>query len=143
MLDVDYFKKINDTHGHLNGDAVLHQLGQVISHRLRKSDLVCRFGGEEFAILLPDTKFEDAAELLDRIRAAVAEQALKALEGDDIPVTISAGLAKVTIPALDDDKAKPGSVRSHGVIGHALESADKQLYLAKSNGRNKVCATCK
>ncbi len=141
MLDVDYFKKINDTYGHLNGDAVLHQLGQVISHRLRKSDLVCRFGGEEFAILLPDTKFEDAAELLDRIRAAVAEKPLKALEGNDIPVTVSAGLSKVVIPGLKEE-TKPGSVRSHGVIGNALESADKQLYLAKSNGRNRVCATC-
>lgn len=139
MLDVDFFKKINDTYGHLNGDAILHQLGQAIKGQLRKSDMVCRFGGEEFALLLPDTKFDDAVELLERIRAHVAKKALNGLDGITIPVTISAGLSKVSLP---DKTAAKSTIRPHAIISNALEQADKQLYLAKQQGRNKVCATC-
>lgn len=139
MLDVDFFKKINDTYGHLNGDAVLHQLGQAIKSQLRKSDLVCRFGGEEFAILLPDTKFDDAMELLERIRNQVAKAPLNGLDGLTIPVTISAGLSRVQLP---EKTVKKDGVRPHAIISNALEQADKQLYLAKQHGRNRVCAVC-
>lgn len=135
MIDVDYFKKVNDTYGHLNGDAVLHQLGQTIHKSLRKSDLVCRFGGEEFAVLLPDTRFEDANELLDRIRRKIEKTPLNGLDGVTMDITISAGIAS----AETQHKATQAS---HTIISHALEQADQQLYIAKHLGRNRVCANC-
>lgn len=135
MIDVDYFKKINDTFGHLNGDAVLHQLGQTVHKSLRKSDLVCRFGGEEFAVLLPDTSFSDAQELLDRIRKKIEATPMNGLDGATMEVTISAGLA-----AAETDKNQP--LAPHTIISNALEQADQQLYMAKHLGRNRICANC-
>ncbi len=135
MVDVDYFKRLNDTYGHLSGDCVLRELAEIFRQSLRKSDLICRFGGEEFAILLPDTSFQAATDLLERIRKTVSQTAIQGIENEVLQVSVSVGLAQVN---TDRGLGRP----SREVISDALAIADEQLYLAKEHGRNRVCATC-
>ncbi|MBX2860013.1 MAG: GGDEF domain-containing protein [Vampirovibrio sp.] len=137
MMDVDFFKKLNDTYGHLNGDLVLKHLSAMYVQNVRKSDLVCRFGGEEFTILLPDTELDAARELMDRIREKISETVVTGVNGEKIHVTISAGVAQVDAGQLTGSKRK-----TMEVISNALALADKQLYVAKEEGRNQVCAAC-
>ncbi len=135
MIDVDHFKKFNDTYGHLNGDVVLRELAQIFTHSLRKSDLVCRFGGEEFSILLPDTSFKAATDLLERIREKVSQALINGIDDEEMKASISVGLAQVN---TTQNLSQP----SRDLISESLALADEQLYLAKEQGRNKVCATC-
>ncbi|MBA2924318.1 diguanylate cyclase [Pseudomonas sp. P7] len=120
MLDMDHFKHINDTYGHQAGDQVLRQIGGVISASFRKSDVYGRLGGEEFAVLLPNTSLETAR--------GIAEQLIKAISGLPAePVTgLSASLGVASAHALDGDL--------HGL----MNTADKALYRAKALGRNQV-----
>lgn len=131
LIDVDHFKHFNDTYGHLSGDLVLKALSDLFMQNVRKSDVVCRFGGEEFAILLPDTALKAGADLMERVRQKVEKMQLRGLNGEELHVTISVGLAAV------DGKPKNGAHRSE--ISEALALADEQLYAAKGNGRNQVC----
>ncbi len=135
MIDVDFFKKFNDTYGHLNGDVVLKELAQIFLHSLRKSDLVCRFGGEEFSILLPDTSFKAATDLLERIREKIGETTIAGIDGEKLNASISVGLAQVNTTQKLTQASKE-------LISESLALADEQLYLAKEQGRNRVCATC-
>lgn len=123
MFDVDQFKRINDAHGHLCGDQVLAAIGSRLNQVLRRSDLRCRYGGDEFMIVLPDTPAAGAARVAEWVRGEIAQIAIAA--GGDVRITptISAGVAT----------AVPGD-RSDVLI----ERADKALYAAKAGGRNCV-----
>jgi diguanylate cyclase (GGDEF)-like protein/PAS domain S-box-containing protein len=125
MMDVDYFKRINDGHGHKVGDTVLKNLAQVCSQTLRDVDIVGRLGGEEFAILLPETAIDEAAEVAERLREAIAISKVLLSAGDQpLHFTVSIGVA---------------SLKSKGDnLGILLNLADKALYEAKNSGRNKV-----
>jgi diguanylate cyclase (GGDEF)-like protein len=122
MADLDYFKKINDTFGHLTGDEALKHFVKIIKRNLRRSDYVFRIGGEEFLILLPNTELKDAVEIIERIRKDLEETPLH-YDGKEIKLTASFGLAEV-------DKNK--------YINEIIKEADKKLYKAKELGRNKV-----
>lgn len=122
MLDLDRFKSINDGYGHLAGDKVLKIVGNVLNKRLRATDFLARFGGEEFVMLLPGTPLEEGLTLLDRLRAAV-EQCPFHFKGERVTITVSMGVTAF----------QPGE-RSDV----ALKRADQALYRAKENGRNRV-----
>ena len=124
MFDVDFFKKVNDTYGHLAGDYVLQHLAATTQHLLRTEDMFARYGGEEFAVLCRGTNLEDAATIAERLRAQV-ENTPFVFENTRIPVTISAGVAafpNVSVQAPVD----------------LVAAADEALYEAKRGGRNRV-----
>lgn len=125
MFDIDYFKKVNDQFGHLAGDYVLKELARVVSARIRRDEVFARFGGEEFALLLPETNLEGARQLCENLRQRVAENRF-VFQGEHIPVTISLGAA------LLSEKDKGAT--------ELLQRADEKLYEAKRGGRNRVCA---
>ena len=124
MLDIDFFKSINDCYGHDAGDEVIKAVAGILQKHKRTSDIVGRLGGEEFALLLPEASSESAAAAGERLRRVVAESEI--LTGDErIPVTISVGVG-----ASHD--------QTNG-IGQMLKEADVALYDAKRTGRNRVC----
>lgn len=123
MLDVDHFKRINDTYGHDAGDKVLQQLSTMLIREFRTIDLVGRLGGEEFALVFPDTDIAGAFTACERLRKSVERQEIIA-DDNKIRLTVSIGLA-----ALHGDSEDGASL---------LKQADELLYLAKGNGRNKV-----
>ena len=124
LLDIDHFKEVNDARGHDAGDAVLVALSRVLRHGVRQSDLVARFGGEEFAILLPCTSLEGAFLLAERLRCAVRECRVEH-DGALLHVTVSIGVS-----ALSADAGRPDTL---------IKAADMALYRAKSHGRDRVC----
>ncbi|WP_226635710.1 diguanylate cyclase [Novosphingobium profundi] len=124
LLDVDHFKQVNDVHGHLAGDEVLFGIAQILDMQGRREDLVGRIGGEEFAILLPETSLSGAIDVADRVREAVAGEPFAA-GGKALGVTLSVGVAEV-------DRTSP-----RGVVT-AMARADQMLYQAKNAGRNCV-----
>jgi len=126
MLDLDYFKSVNDTHGHLVGDRVLQKLGEVCVQTLREIDIIGRVGGEEFAILLPETKGDQAREVGKRLRLAIADTSVPIEQGDAVNFTVSIG---VTMLVATDD-----------TVEDILNRADTALYAAKNMGRNRVCS---
>ena len=119
MTDIDYFKKVNDTYGHAAGDLVLKTVSREIKNQLRDYDVAGRYGGEEFVILLPFTKIEEAKMVAERLRKAVESKKIELAGKQHINVTISLGVAEY--------KEKD-----------FIENADKALYKAKESGRNKV-----
>ncbi len=126
LLDIDFFKKVNDTYGHQAGDGVLKDVACRVSQAVRSYDSVGRFGGEEFLILLPATLADEGYRVAERIRKVIAETAVD-FEALRIPVTVSIGLAT----------AEPGY---NGSIESIVEAADASLYEAKRTGRNRVIA---
>jgi diguanylate cyclase (GGDEF)-like protein/PAS domain S-box-containing protein len=122
MVDLDYFKAVNDQHGHLFGDVVLEAVARTMLHTVRRIDRVGRYGGEEFAVLLPETTRTAAAGVLDRLRDAVAALRIDH-EGQAVGVTVSAGVVEF---------------RPAEALAAALERADAALYAAKAAGRNCV-----
>jgi two-component system cell cycle response regulator len=126
MIDIDHFKKINDTYGHPAGDQVLVGVAQVLTAKTRAGDVPARIGGEEFAILLPNTKRAGAALLAERVLAAI-EQKQCLIAGKPVAVTASAGVAAY---GMDGEES----------LERLLEVADKRLYVAKRRGRNCVIA---
>ena len=123
MIDIDFFKKVNDTYGHSSGDTVLRTVAAIIKEHLRESDIPSRYGGEEFAVLLPYTHVEEAKIVGERLRKAV-EAASISIDKKNINVTISMGLAEFNPNETGEELFK---------------RADKALYEAKDSGRNKVC----
>jgi diguanylate cyclase (GGDEF)-like protein len=124
LIDLDFFKKINDEHGHLVGDMVLRDVAQVIREHLRTYDSICRFGGEEFLVCLPATDLEEARTIMERLRAVVAEQDFRP-QGAEAKVNVSVSIGLAVMNAQGD-------------IEGAFRSADQALYRAKSEGRNRV-----
>jgi diguanylate cyclase (GGDEF)-like protein len=125
MLDVDHFKKFNDTYGHAIGDEVLKVVGRILPDTVRASDIPCRFGGEEFVVLCPDTDGPGAAIVAERIREAISKVELVDLEGKPVrQITASLGVASLT----------PTDQR----VAELLERADTALYACKAGGRNQV-----
>ena len=123
MIDIDFFKKVNDTYGHASGDAVLRAVASVIKEHLRESDIPSRYGGEEFAVLLPYTHIDEAQIVGERLRKAV-ESTPVPIDKKNINVTISMGLAEFNPEETGEE---------------LFERADKALYEAKESGRNRVC----
>jgi diguanylate cyclase (GGDEF)-like protein len=126
MLDADHFKQINDTHGHLAGDAVLRELARRIQSSLRSSDLTGRYGGEEFLVVLPGCTLEQVSSCAERIRSTIADQPIDA-ESAPLAVTVSIGTS-ILAPTLNSPT-------------DALSKADEALYQAKRMGRNRVIAS--
>lgn len=125
MMDIDHFKRVNDTHGHPVGDAVLRMVAKALRQTVRKSDVVSRYGGEEFALIAPETNKEEAIRMAERLRQRVAAEAV-ALAGQSLSVTASFGVA--TYP------------NDAGDLRGLVAAADKALYAAKERGRNQVVA---
>ena len=124
VLDIDFFKKINDTYGHDAGDEILRALAGRIRRAVRSVDLVCRLGGEEFVIVMPETSIDVAGRVAERVRRAVEAEPFNVKEGQmAVPVTISIGIADRGSDANPD---------------FIYKSADKALYESKATGRNKV-----
>ena len=127
VLDIDYFKSINDTHGHDAGDDVLREFAMRVRKSIRGIDLACRYGGEEFVIIMPETDMAVATIVAERLRRRIASEAFPIQQGAGaIEVTISIGIA--TLDAADDN------------AGSILKRADQALYRAKRDGRNRVVA---
>jgi diguanylate cyclase (GGDEF)-like protein len=124
VLDIDYFKRINDTYGHPTGDAVIRKVSSVLRDSLREADIVGRIGGEEFMVILANTLPDDAMTVMERIRRAV-EAEVVVHGGATVNCTVSCGLA--TLGAADD-------------LDSLVARADECLYLAKNGGRNRVVA---
>lgn len=129
LVDLDCFKQINDRHGHQAGDLVLQEVARALSKGLRESDVLARYGGEEFVLLLPATGSERAAEIAERLRAAVASLVISATSGISLQVTASFGLANLA-GSLRAKLEDPGL--------WLLRQADRALYAAKASGRNRV-----
>ena len=124
IIDVDWFKSVNDTYGHPNGDAVLRSIARTIQHTSRQSDFVARVGGEEFAVILPETSLFEALQFAEKIRANVASAAIEA-GGVEHRMTVSIGLANI-----------PHSKMATSAT--LFDAADQALYRAKNRGRNRV-----
>jgi len=131
MLDLDHFKAVNDTHGHVAGDHVLQEMASRVEAQVRASDVAARYGGEEFVVLLPDTTLNAGGLLAERIRDAVASEAITLADGTQVDITVSVGIASLTVPS---------DARDLKTLGESLiAKADVALYRAKSEGRNRVC----
>lgn len=122
MVDIDHFKQINDQHGHNAGDEVLKALSQMLLSILRNSDIICRWGGEEFVVLMPEINLEEACHIAERIRKRAEEEAVYAADSR-IGFSVSIGVT---------------SYQGQLTIEELLHEADKALYIAKTEGRNKV-----
>jgi len=127
VLDIDYFKSINDTHGHDAGDDVLREFSLRLKKSIRGIDLACRYGGEEFVVVMPETDMGVAAAVAERVRRGIATEPFPISQGTKLAeVTISIGIAALTSPT---DSA-----------ADILKRADQALYRAKRDGRNRVVA---
>lgn len=125
MVDIDHFKQVNDTHGHLTGDSVLVDVAQMLKKMLRRYDAAFRYGGEELAVILPETDCTGAAKLAERARERLEGMTFKAEDGRSLKVTASFGVA-----------ARARGIDTPGALTAA---ADRALYQAKESGRNRVC----
>jgi len=130
FIDADHFKRVNDEHGHAAGDQVLVVLAKRIREQLRGSDLPARYGGEEIAVLLPQTTPENACQLAERIRQRIAGEPVELNAGSSLRVTVSIGVGAVRPDRKSDIKQ---------LAEHLLAVADRRVYAAKSAGRNRVC----
>ena len=127
MIDIDHFKQVNDTYGHLAGDQVLISVAQTLIRSLRPSDMPVRYGGEEFSVFLPGTTDENAKIIAERIRRNMENMSISLADGTILQVTVSIGYAE----RIEND-----------TVESLIDRADKALYYAKENGRNRVCKNC-
>ena len=125
MIDIDKFKNVNDTYGHQVGDEVLKLLAKIMKSRQRKSDMSCRYGGEEFIVLLPNTSIEEAESVAEELRESVEQSHFELSMKESVKFTISIGLSTVQL-------------ENEGSIEKVLKRADDALYEAKESGRNRV-----
>jgi diguanylate cyclase (GGDEF)-like protein len=128
ILDIDYFKRVNDTYGHTAGDTVLTQIGDFLRHRLRETDFVSRYGGEEFGVVMPQTDSAEAFRVIEEIRKSIeAEKFFLPIESFhpvQVKVTLSSGLASLGARKISEEDL--------------LKNADEALYSAKESGRNRT-----
>lgn len=124
LMDIDHFKRVNDTFGHLQGDVVLQSVARLIQKELRSYDVAARYGGEEFVALLPDTALQETMNVAERIRQAVQDMRFAGPLAEH-QITVSIGVSFFRIPCTEN-------------IDDLLKSADEALYRAKENGRNQV-----
>lgn len=124
LFDIDHFKSFNDTHGHQTGDLVLQQFARIIEESTRSTDICCRYGGEEFAVILPETHSGEAQALAEKLRERVADHAFRGAAVEGLKVTTSIG-----ITAYRENIQTPGDM---------VALADEALYAAKRGGRNRV-----
>jgi len=122
MIDIDFFKKVNDEYGHHTGDVVLKETAQVIKGCIRDIDTVARWGGEEFVVLLPETKKDEALGVATRICETIAGHSFSQIERQ---ITVSIGLAGVPDPSIDTAEK-------------LIHASDLAMYEAKSKGRNRI-----
>jgi diguanylate cyclase (GGDEF)-like protein len=123
MIDIDYFKLINDTHGHLGGDVVLNFTGRLISNMFRVDDIPCRFGGEEFCVLIRNCNEQQALQNVSSLVEKFRQSVIRLSESVDVTITISAGVSEHT---------------SGQKLLKTIQAADAALYSAKNSGRNQV-----
>jgi len=123
IFDIDHFKKVNDSYGHLTGDYVLRELARIVENRMRRDELFARFGGEEFVLVLPETTVDGALEFAEIVRKTVQDHRFQ-FDGQALPITISCGVSTYTPEMLN--------------IEQFLKVADEALYRAKRGGRNRV-----
>ena len=128
VADLDHFKKVNDTHGHLAGDFVLKKVAGYLLQNTRRHDIVARFGGEEFVIFMRECDHQQAVTLAEHLRQGIANLRLE-FNGKILPVTISMGIATVDSKTRNEYKS----------VDTLIEHADSKLYQAKNQGRNRVC----
>ena len=126
MLDLDFFKQVNDTHGHPAGDAVLQQTARLLKKSIRQYDVACRYGGEEFAVIMPNTRLTDAQIFCERLRKKIENSTVR-YNSKKIRFTVSIGLAQF-LPEIDKS------------ITDLIKRTDDGLYAAKQQGRNRVVA---
>ncbi|MDD2921391.1 MAG: GGDEF domain-containing protein, partial [Anaerolineales bacterium] len=130
LFDLDHFKKVNDTYGHAVGDAVLRRVVQVARAELRSSDVIGRYGGEEFVVIMPMTSAQQAYQLAERIRAAVESLRVPTQKGD-VAVTVSLGIAELLrLPYMPNGEAES--------LDDLVRRADEAMYAAKNSGRNRI-----
>lgn len=125
MIDVDYFKKLNDQYGHLMGDQVLREVARIIQENIREIDIAGRFGGEEFCVILPDTDHAGVRYAAERIRQAVDSNSIRAYDAE-VKVTVSIGMTTYPQDGLQMEEL--------------IDKADWALYRAKKEGRNRICS---
>lgn len=125
LCDLDHFKKVNDHHGHMVGDEVLSAVATVLTQQIRPTDLLARFGGEEFAMILPETSRDQAMIIAERVRTAIATTQIEFNNDEYLKINITLSIGVTTLMLGDD-------------INNLLTRADHALYQAKENGRNRV-----
>ena len=130
LIDVDHFKRINDTHGHQAGDSVLQRVAALLRQHLRGQDVLARYGGEEFVALLSGTTVQRARVIAERIRLALEQKLLPLENGETLQITASIGVS------LLEPMQHQGEFRQLGT--ELIERADQALYKAKESGRNRV-----
>jgi diguanylate cyclase (GGDEF)-like protein len=123
MIDIDHFKNINDRHGHISGDMVLKEVAHRLREGIRDYDLICRFGGEEFLVMAPQTDLHHANELAERLRKVISERPFRIEDASPVTITISAGVTRL----LEGESVET-----------MISRADMALYHAKGLGRNRV-----
>ncbi len=125
MIDIDYFKDFNDRYGHIVGDAILRELSRAIQENIRQIDLIGRYGGEEFSIILSETDKDVAGLAAERIRTAVQDKHIRVYD-EELKITVSIGISTYPYDGKEIEKL--------------IDKADSALYQAKQSGRNRVCA---
>jgi diguanylate cyclase (GGDEF)-like protein len=131
MLDIDHFKRVNDTYGHPTGDQVLIFLVKKCMEELREIDIFGRVGGEEFFVVLPETDKEEALEIAERLRGAIERSSCRTANGNEISITISVGVA-VYYPVVEQ------VIDSSAIIKKYYAACDEAMYQAKEAGRNQI-----
>ncbi len=132
MIDIDHFKDVNDNHDHLFGSRVLKRIGEKLRQGVRNIDMVVRYGGDEFAVLMPHTRLADAVAVAERVRSLVESAELGDVDNDDTGVPLESCEVTISVGVAALGESEGDSPRS------LLRAADKALYLAKSSGRNRV-----
>ncbi|MNJ60196.1 Response regulator PleD [compost metagenome] len=136
LLDIDFFKSINDSYGHLVGDRVLRDTVEVIQHSLRIHDILARYGGEEFIICLPNTQLNQANIIAERVKSTIESNRI-IIQEDTPPISITVSIGLLSTDHMEIDISKD----VQAILNELFESVDRALYQAKSDGRNRIVSS--